>query len=309
MPDIRLIPIDTAVEAALSAGVDTFAARYGISLGSHLESTRAVVRGSLTFLTTNPRPDPWGFYLTADPADGGLVGGGGFKHGPDANGAVEIAYYTVPDRQGLGYATTMAADLFALAVSSDAVRVVVAHTLPERNASGRVLEKAGFRHVGETDDPDDGRVWRWERPANVVCTDDEFLAEFEAGSMPKSEWTHAAHVRVGWLCLCRHPFDDALARVRVGIRRYNAGVGTPDAAYHDTVTAGHMRLIHTAGVDPTEGFRDFASRNPTLLDRTLSALLAYYSRELLFSDDARQRFVEPDIRPLPEGPPSGRPVS
>jgi RimJ/RimL family protein N-acetyltransferase len=34
--------------------------------------------------------------------------------------------------------------------------------LPGSRASQRVLVKAGFRHVGEAIDPDDGLVWRFE---------------------------------------------------------------------------------------------------------------------------------------------------
>jgi RimJ/RimL family protein N-acetyltransferase len=43
------------------------------------------------------------------------------------------------------------------------VRRAIAHTLPEANASGRVLAKCGLRFVGEVIDPEDGSVWRWER--------------------------------------------------------------------------------------------------------------------------------------------------
>jgi RimJ/RimL family protein N-acetyltransferase len=32
------------------------------------------------------------------------------------------------------------------------------------NASARVLAKCGFRRVGEVIDPEDGLVWRWEKP-------------------------------------------------------------------------------------------------------------------------------------------------
>ena len=55
----------------------------------------------------------------------------------------------------------MARKLIALARAVPVVRSVVAHTLPQRNASTRVLEKAGMQYVGEVEDPEDGRVWRW----------------------------------------------------------------------------------------------------------------------------------------------------
>jgi [ribosomal protein S5]-alanine N-acetyltransferase len=92
-----------------------------------------------------------------------VVGHAGFKGPPAADGMVEIAYGVTPDHQGRGYATEAAQALVAFAFSSGRVRVVQAHTLPESNASKRVLTKCGFRHVGEVIDPDDGLVWRWER--------------------------------------------------------------------------------------------------------------------------------------------------
>ena len=42
------------------------------------------------------------------------------------------------------------------------MKQVLAHTLPEINASGRVLGKIGMANIGEVLDPEDGRVWRWE---------------------------------------------------------------------------------------------------------------------------------------------------
>ena len=56
----------------------------------------------------------------------------------------------------------MAAELVAIARASQWIRQVIAHTLPEPNASTRVLVKNGFRNAGPVLDPDDGRVWRWE---------------------------------------------------------------------------------------------------------------------------------------------------
>src|SRR5438046_10487620 len=82
---------------------------------------------------------------------------------PTADGMVEIAYGVNPEKQGKGYATEAAEALVAFALSSGRVRVVRAHTLPEPNASTRVLAKCGFRHIGEVVDPEDGLVWRWEK--------------------------------------------------------------------------------------------------------------------------------------------------
>lgn len=125
----------------------------------------AVSPAWLALLDGSSPADPWihGFVLVHR-TDGSVVGRCGFKGPPSADGVVEIAYGVDPQHQGKGYATEAAAALMSFAFASGQVRVARAHTLPEFNASTRVLAKCGFRRVGEVNDPDDGLVWRWEKP-------------------------------------------------------------------------------------------------------------------------------------------------
>jgi RimJ/RimL family protein N-acetyltransferase len=91
-----------------------------------------------------------------------IVGKCVFKGPPDSNATVEIAYMVEPEHRCKGYATEAAQRIVAFAFQSGQVRVVRAHTLPEHNASARVLTRSGFRNLGEVIDPEDGLVWRWE---------------------------------------------------------------------------------------------------------------------------------------------------
>lgn len=109
---------------------------------------------------------PWLGYLAIDADAREVVGTGGFKGNPTVAGEVEIAYGTFKGRAGRGVATATARQLTAIALGDPAIHRVLAHTLPERNASCRVLEKAGYHLAGEVIDPEDGRVWRWERMAH-----------------------------------------------------------------------------------------------------------------------------------------------
>ena len=120
----------------------------------------------LALLESSSLIDPWihGFVIVHRDS-GGVVGRCGFKGPPDVDGVVEIAYGVEPEHQGKGYATEAAAGLVSYAFGHRQVCVVRAHTLPEPNASTRVLTKCGFRRVGEVIDPDDGLVWRWEKPS------------------------------------------------------------------------------------------------------------------------------------------------
>ncbi len=111
--------------------------------------------------------DPWthGFEVMLVET-GEAIGSSAFKGPPDDAGVVEIAYRIDDAHQGKGYATEAAEVVTRFAFTDERVRLVCAHTLPEPNASTRVLTKCGFDHVGEVMDPEDGRVWRWEKAPN-----------------------------------------------------------------------------------------------------------------------------------------------
>lgn len=114
-------------------------------------------------LATDPSGGRWGPRLFVIDAPRTLVGWGGFKGAPDADGAVEIGYAVTPAWEGRGVATSAVAALLREAWDAPEVRCVVAHTLPEPNASVRVLEKSGFGRDGENLDGDVGEVWRFRR--------------------------------------------------------------------------------------------------------------------------------------------------
>jgi [ribosomal protein S5]-alanine N-acetyltransferase len=61
-----------------------------------------------------------------------------------------LGYEIAASRQGRGLATAATRAMLAEAFAHEEVTLVTAHTLPERNASSRVLEKAGFVYDRET---------------------------------------------------------------------------------------------------------------------------------------------------------------
>lgn len=133
-------------------------------------------------------------------------------------------------------------------------------------------------------------------------SDHDFLSSFENCTLPAAEWTHEAHIRMAWLMLKRSPYDVALEKIRRGINRYNDTVLKKENAYHETITVAFTRLIAVGRYNMPDGhlFSEFKSTHPLLLDNKLSALLHHYERTTLFSDEARARFVAPDLGPLPE---------
>lgn len=166
---IELVPHAPAAIRALIESVEAYQRSFGIKAAPALRDffvSGAVSPEYLAQLENAAVADPWthGFAVVHLPTRT-VIGSVGYKGPPDAEGTVEIAYAIVPEQCGKGYATAAAQLLVERAFGEAAVRRVRAHTLPQPNASTRVLTKCGFKHMGEVIDSEDGRVWRWERNA------------------------------------------------------------------------------------------------------------------------------------------------
>ena len=107
--------------------------------------------------------EPWICYFVR--AGDEIVGSCGIK-GKPKNGAIEIAYGTFPRHEGKGIATEICRQLVHLSLRTDPTVRITARTLPEENASARVLRKNGFELLGVVWDEEDGEVWEWEFKKN-----------------------------------------------------------------------------------------------------------------------------------------------
>jgi ribosomal-protein-alanine N-acetyltransferase len=169
---LQLRPFTPQSLLALIEGEEAFQCCFGLRAAEGLRSffvSGEVSPQWLAQLRGAAQANPWKFgFAVIDHASGLVVGSAGFKAPPDETGATEVAYGIVPSFEGKGYATEAARELVAFAFADPRVRLVRAHTLPENNASTRVLTKNGFTKLGEVIDPDDGRVWRWERNRTAV---------------------------------------------------------------------------------------------------------------------------------------------
>lgn len=82
-----------------------------------------------------------------------LIGSGGYKGPPSADGTVEVGYGIVTDHRRYGYASEATRGLLANAFAMPMVKRAIAETLPELTPSIGVLTKCGFRLIGEGSEP------------------------------------------------------------------------------------------------------------------------------------------------------------
>jgi hypothetical protein len=120
-----------------------------------------------------------------------------------------------------------------------------------------------------------------------------------ARTLPKPEWTHPAHLVFATALLAHTGLAGAELAAPGLIRAYNesvGGVNDDTQGYHHTITLFFLRAID-GFLEPHSG-EGLGARATRLLASPLAAPdfpLRHYSRERLFSVEARRRWLAPDL--------------
>ncbi|MHC4976154.1 MAG: hypothetical protein ACYTF7_06060 [Planctomycetota bacterium] len=138
--------------------------------------------------------------------------------------------------------------------------------------------------------------------AQLCAVDQTLLERFGNQEITKYEWSHAMHIRIGWIHVRRYGFEEALGRMRELIPSLNDAHGVPnndDEGYHETLTRLWLTFIEMAdGGDCREASssEEFVRNHPELLDKKRP--LRFYTSGHLMSLAARRDWAEPDVEAL-----------
>lgn len=140
------------------------------------------------------------------------------------------------------------------------------------------------------------------QPKAYYRSDDEIrlLAEgFETCSLPDGDFNHNAHLAVAIWYLSNMTVEQATARMREGLLRFLAHYGVDPQKYNETITQFWVRRLDKL-LSETDSSLPLAERANQTIERAGDSKLVfdYYSRELIFSDEARANWVQPDLRNL-----------
>lgn len=124
-------------------------------------------------------------------------------------------------------------------------------------------------------------------------------------TLPKAEWTHEAHLAACTWLLVERPDILPERDLPAIIRGYNiavGGVNDDSQGYHETLTQLYVRGVRTilAGIDG----KGLCATVNAVLGSPIAPRdwpLRHYSRERLFSVEARRAWIEPDLAPLWRG--------
>jgi hypothetical protein len=88
-------------------------------------------------------------------------------------------------------------------------------------------------------------------------------------------------------------------KLRSALKAFINRNGIDESKYHETITYAWILAVDyfMQQSGPTASSEEFIGLNPKLLKTEI--MLTHYSKQVLFSDRARTRFVAPDLEPIP----------
>ena len=142
--------------------------------------------------------------------------------------------------------------------------------------------------------------------AHFYQTDDDvftLVQQFVACTLPRTEWTHPAHLTIALWYLSQFAEPEATVCIRTGIQRYNCCHGietTKNSGYHETLTLFWVFIARRflAAANPNASVSALVNDFILTYGEQKSLFREYYSDGLLMSWKARQTWVAPDLKPL-----------
>ncbi len=126
----------------------------------------------------------------------------------------------------------------------------------------------------------------------------DLVRSFEDATISRDDWHHAEHLVVALYYLTHHDIETATTKMRDGIFRLLRDTFevdlTKEMPYHETLTVFWMRTVADFKASKNgSSLLDNSNEVATKFDKDYP--LRFYSRDLLFSDEARANYIGPDL--------------
>lgn len=135
---------------------------------------------------------------------------------------------------------------------------------------------------------------------NTLSSDDRhFIEQFSNLTFPLSDFGHREHIQLAYGYLCKMTPEAAYLKVRQKLHAFLVHNQVPEGKYHETLTFAWVKAVaHFMNMDgPFSCFEAFIQTHPGLLDAKI--MLTHFSKDTLFSDEARANILMPDLDPIP----------
>ena len=132
----------------------------------------------------------------------------------------------------------------------------------------------------------------------LSAADCDFRITFETCAVAPADFGHEAHVRLAYVYLAELGVESAVERMRQALLAFLEHNNIPRSKFHETLTRSWILAVrHFMNRSSSVSASDFIAKNPELLDSKI--MFTHYSASVLFSAEARERYVEPDLDPIP----------
>tara|TARA_R110001599_G_C12269168_1_gene661188 strand:- start:6082 stop:6513 length:432 start_codon:yes stop_codon:yes gene_type:complete len=130
--------------------------------------------------------------------------------------------------------------------------------------------------------------------------DREFKCLVESCEFPVAEFDHRAHIRLAYVYLAENSTDQSVEFMRDTLTALLKHAGLdPSQKYHETLTEAWVlavkHFMESAG--NSKSANNFIENNAVMLDSKI--MMTHYSAQVLFSEQARRVFIEPNLDPIP----------
>lgn len=126
----------------------------------------------------------------------------------------------------------------------------------------------------------------------------EIIKNFENCTIKRGTWGHPEHLILAYHYSINNDFETALTKMRDGIFRLLESFEvdlTKEMPYHETMTVFWMQTVFTF-LETNADESMIETINKLIAKFGKDYPLKFYSQDLLFSDKAREKFVESDLR-------------
>lgn len=135
-------------------------------------------------------------------------------------------------------------------------------------------------------------------PQTLYRSDDEIKAiveGFESCSLPPASFDHRAHLTVAVWYLSSMTVEQAGAKMREGLLRFISRHGVDKQKYNETITQFWVRRLDKLLTEADSDLSLAERANQTIEKAGGPQLIFdYYSSERVFSNEARNQWVEPE---------------
>ncbi|MCL6267463.1 hypothetical protein [Flagellimonas myxillae] len=131
-----------------------------------------------------------------------------------------------------------------------------------------------------------------------TLTDREFEQAFRECLLPVTHFDHEAHLRLAWIHLKQYGLEIALENICTQLTAFVAHHGADDK-YNTTLTVASIQMIHHfMGNSKAGHFPGFLTEFPQLKTNFKGLINSHYSMDIFNSEEAKARYLEPDILPF-----------